>query len=117
MRSSISSSSRPAPRSMRTDTGRAEGAHKAAAALEPLAGAGAKWLFAAGMIGVGFLAVPVMTTGAAFDLVQTIGEKGSLHFKLSEAQLFYGVIVAVSAVALLLNFLGFNPMRALVWSG
>jgi Mn2+/Fe2+ NRAMP family transporter len=97
--------------------GQIDSAAQAAAALEPVAGAGAKWLFAAGVIGVGFLAVPVMTTGAAYDLVQTIGKNGSLHFKLSEAQLFYGVIVGVSAVALLLNFLGFNPMRALVWSG
>src|SRR5262249_51143172 len=28
-------------------------------------------LFALGMVGVGFLAIPVMTTGAAYDLCQT----------------------------------------------
>jgi Mn2+/Fe2+ NRAMP family transporter len=94
-----------------------ETAAQAAAALEPLAGPGAKWLFAAGVIGVGFLAVPVMTTGAAYDLVQTFGKEGNLHLKWSEARLFYGVIVIVSFIAVLLNFLGFNPMRALVWSG
>jgi NRAMP (natural resistance-associated macrophage protein)-like metal ion transporter len=94
-----------------------DSAAQAAAALEPLAGAGAKWLFAAGVIGVGFLAVPIMTTGAAYDLVQTIGKRGNLHLKLSEAHLFYGVIAIVSAIAVTLNFLGFNPMRALVWSG
>jgi hypothetical protein len=36
------------------------------------------------------LAVPVMTTGAAYDLVQGLGGKGSLHAKPSEAKLFYG---------------------------
>ncbi|MGX7707186.1 NRAMP family divalent metal transporter [Methylobacterium sp. Gmos1] len=94
-----------------------DSAAQAASALEPLAGSGAKILFALGVVGVGFLAVPVMTTGAAYDLVQGLGREGSLHAKPSEAKLFYGTIAAVTAVAVGLNFLGFNPMRALVWSG
>jgi Mn2+/Fe2+ NRAMP family transporter len=94
-----------------------DSAAQAAQALEPLAGAGAKWLFALGVVGVGFLAVPVMTTGAAYDLVQGLGKEGNLHDRVSEAKLFYGVILIVTAVAAGLNFLGFNPMRALVVSG
>ncbi|WP_083468968.1 Nramp family divalent metal transporter [Methylobacterium variabile] len=94
-----------------------DSAAQAAASLEPLAGSGAKVLFALGVVGVGFLAVPVMTTGAAYDLVQGVGAKGSLHARPSEAKLFYGTIAAVTVVAVGLNFLGFNPMRALVWSG
>jgi Mn2+/Fe2+ NRAMP family transporter len=94
-----------------------DSAAQAAQALEPLAGAGAKWLFALGVVGVGFLAVPVMTTGAAYDLVQGLGRKGDLHSKPLEAKLFYGVILIVTAIAAGLNFLGFNPMRALVISG
>ncbi|GJD47425.1 Divalent metal cation transporter MntH [Methylobacterium crusticola] len=94
-----------------------ESAAQAAAALEPLAGPAAKYLFALGVVGVGFLAVPVMTTGAAYDVVQGIGREGSLHARLREAKLFYAVIALVTVVAVLLNFLGFNPMRALVWSG
>lgn len=94
-----------------------DSAVQAAAALEPLAGAGAKYLFASGVIGVGFLAVPVMTTGAAYDIVQGLGKKGSLHHKVGEARFFYAIIAIVTAIAVLLNFLGFNPMRALVWSG
>ncbi|AWN50897.1 divalent metal cation transporter [Methylobacterium sp. 17Sr1-1] len=94
-----------------------DSAAQAASALEPLAGSGAKILFALGVVGVGFLAVPVMTTGAAYDLVQGLGREGSLHARPSEAKLFYGTIAAVTAVAVGLNFLGFNPMRALVWSG
>lgn len=94
-----------------------DSAAQAAAALEPLAGESAKLLFALGVVGVGFLAVPVMTTGAAYDLVQGIGGSGSLHQQLGEARLFYALIVLVTVVAVALNFLGFNPMRALVWSG
>jgi len=92
-------------------------AAQAAVALEPLAGAAATYLFAAGVIGVGFLAVPVMTTGAAYDIVQGLGREGSLHDKPLQNRLFYGVIVVVTVLAVGLNFLGFNPMRALVWSG
>jgi NRAMP (natural resistance-associated macrophage protein)-like metal ion transporter len=92
-------------------------AAEAAAALEPLAGEGAKLLFALGVVGVGMLAVPVMTTGAAYDLVQGLGGKGSLHKRLSQAKLFYGVIVVVTLLAVSLNFLGVNPIKAMVWSG
>jgi Mn2+/Fe2+ NRAMP family transporter len=94
-----------------------ETAAQAASALEPLAGSAAKYLFAAGVIGVGFLAVPVMTTGAAYDVVQGFGKEGSLHDKPSQNKLFYGVIALVTLLAVGLNFLGFNPMKALVWSG
>lgn len=94
-----------------------ETAAQAAAALEPLAGAAATYLFAAGVVGVGFLAVPVMTTGAAYDVVQGLGREGSLQDRPDENRFFYGVIALVTAAALGMNFLGFNPMKALVWSG
>jgi NRAMP (natural resistance-associated macrophage protein)-like metal ion transporter len=92
-------------------------AAEAAEALRPLAGDAAGVLFALGVIGVGFLAVPVMTTGAAYDLCQALGWKHSLHASPPEAKKFYATIVSVTAVAMGLNFIGFNPMRALVWSG
>ncbi len=94
-----------------------ETAAQAAAALEPLAGEGAKYLFAAGVVGVGFLAVPIMTTGAAYDVVQGMGKEGSLHDLPSENKLFYAIIGIVTSLAVAMNFLGFNPMKALVWSG
>lgn len=94
-----------------------ETAAQAAAALEPLAGASAKYLFAAGVVGVGFLAVPIMTTGAAYDVVQGIGREGSLHDQPDQNRLFYAVIATVTVLAVAMNFFGFNPMKMLVWSG
>ncbi|RPE76889.1 Nramp family divalent metal transporter [Vulcaniibacterium tengchongense] len=94
-----------------------ETAAHAAAALEPLAGKAAGLLFALGIIGVGFLAVPVMTIGAAYDLAQGLGKKSTLHASFAEAKFFYVTVAIVTVVAVLLNFLGFNPMKALVWSG
>jgi NRAMP (natural resistance-associated macrophage protein)-like metal ion transporter len=93
-----------------------ETAAQAAEALRPVAGPGASVLFTVGIIGVGFLAVPVMTAGAAYDLAQAFGWRSSLHARPREAPQFYWAIVGLTAVAVVLNFLGFNPMRALVWS-
>jgi NRAMP (natural resistance-associated macrophage protein)-like metal ion transporter len=94
-----------------------ETAAQAAEALRPIAGDAAGILFAAGVIGVGFLAVPIMTTGAAYDLCQVMGWKSSLHARPKNAKAFYVCIAGFTAVAVGLNFLGFNPMKALVWSG
>lgn len=63
-----------------------ETAAQAAEALRPLAGDGASVLFAVGIIGVGFLAVPVMTAGAAYDLAQAFGWRASLHARPGEAR-------------------------------
>jgi Mn2+/Fe2+ NRAMP family transporter len=92
-------------------------AAEAARALEPLAGRVASLLFAAGIVGVGFLAVPVMTTGAAYDLCQTLGWEHGLHAPLAKAGRFYALIAAFTAIAVAMNFFGVNPMKALVWSG
>ena len=92
-------------------------AAEAAQALRPIAGHLAGILFAAGVIGVGFLAVPVMTTGAAFDVCQTFGWKHGLHYRPSEAKKFNIAIAIFTVIAMCLNFIGINPMKALVWAG
>ena len=89
----------------------------AAQALRPLAGNAAGLLFAIGVIGVGFLAVPVMTIGAAYDLCQTFGWKHGLHMKPAEAKKFYVAITLFTLLAMGLNYFGINPMKALVWAG
>lgn len=94
-----------------------ETAAQAAEALRPLAGDAAGILFTLGIVAVGFLAVPIMTTGAAYDLCQVLGWKSSLHSKPQNAGKFYGLIVAFTVIAVVMNFLGFNPMKALVYSG
>jgi len=89
----------------------------AAQALQPIAGDAAGFLFALGVIAVGFLAVPVMTTGAAYDVCQVFGWNNSLSAKPAEAKQFYGAIVIFTLIAMAINYLGINPMRALVWAG
>jgi Mn2+/Fe2+ NRAMP family transporter len=69
------------------------------------------------VIAVGFLSVPVMTTGAAYDLCQSLGWRHGLYRKPHEAKKFYVAIAIFTAVAIGINFFGINPMKALVWAG
>jgi Mn2+/Fe2+ NRAMP family transporter len=92
-------------------------AAEAAEALKPLAGEAAGVLFAVGVIAVGFLAVPIMTAGAAYDVCQAFGWKHGLHARPSDAKAFYLLIAGFTVIAMSMNFFGFNPMRALVFAG
>lgn len=92
-------------------------AAQAAEALRPLAGNAAGLLFAVGVVAVGFLAVPIMTTGAAYDLAQAMGWRHGLYKRPGEAKKFYVAITVISLVAMSLSFIGLNPMKALVWAG
>jgi len=94
-----------------------ETAMDAAQSLAPLAGPAAALLFTVGIVGVGFLAIPVMTTGAAYDVSQSFGWKNGLYRKPAEAKKFYVTIAIITAISTALNFLGINPMRALVVAG
>ncbi|HZR66190.1 MAG TPA: divalent metal cation transporter [Terriglobales bacterium] len=89
----------------------------AAQALRPLAGKFAELLFTIGVFGVGFIAVPVMTAGAAYDFCQTFGMRHGLHTPPRQARGFYVAIIIITAAAMGMNFLGLNPIRALVWAG
>lgn len=88
----------------------------AAQALEPLAGKFAFLLFALGIIGTGLLAVPVLAGSAAYAVGDTRGWKVSLDAKPWEAIGFYSVIGVAIALGLVIDYSGFDPMRALFWS-
>ncbi len=94
----------------------------AAAALEPLvttfpnSGLWAKVIFSVGIIGLGLLAVPVLAGSAAYALSETLGWKEGLNRKFSAARGFYLIIIFSTLIGLSLNFLGINPIKALVLS-
>jgi Mn2+/Fe2+ NRAMP family transporter len=88
----------------------------AAEALRPLAGDAAAVLLAIGLIGAGVLAVPVLTGSAAYGVSEAFGWKSGLDSKPGRAPQFYAVIIAATLVGMALNFLGINPITALVLS-
>ena len=88
----------------------------AAQALRPLAGDAATLLLAVGLIGSGVLAVPVLTGSAAYGVTEAFGWRSGLDRTLTGAPQFYVVIIAATLVGMALNFLGINPITALVLS-
>ena len=91
-------------------------AAQAAEALKPFAGNLAFWLFAIGILGVGLLAIPVMAGASAYAISESLGKKQGLYNKLKQAYSFYGVIIISMLIGLGLNFIGLNPIKALIYS-
>ncbi len=91
-------------------------ASDAAEALRPFAGDWAYMLFALGIIGTGMLAIPVLAGGAAYALSESFRWKQGLYRKLREANAFYGVIILSMVVGVIINFIGFDPIKALIYS-
>jgi NRAMP (natural resistance-associated macrophage protein)-like metal ion transporter len=91
-------------------------AAEAASALRPLAGQYAFLLFAIGIIGVGLLGVPVLAGSASYALSESFGWKQGLYRKFKQAQAFYGVIILSMIIGLILNFVGLDPIKALIYS-
>jgi len=85
----------------------------AAQALRPLAHGAASLLLAVGLIGSGFLAVPILTGCSAYALTEALGGRYGFNQKVRHARLFYGVIIISTLVGVLINFVGINPIRAL----
>jgi NRAMP (natural resistance-associated macrophage protein)-like metal ion transporter len=88
----------------------------AAQALRPIAGDASAILLAIGLIGAGVLAVPVLTGSAAYGVAEAFAWRSGLDQKPTRAPQFYGVIIAATAVGMGINFLGINPITALVLS-
>ena len=94
----------------------------AARALEPLvntfphAGYLSKLIFSVGIIGLGFLAVPVLSGSAAYAVSEAANWKSGLNLKLKRAHGFYGVITIATLVGLIINFVGINPVKALIYA-
>ena len=93
-----------------------QSAADAALALRPLAGNAATALFAFGIIGAGFLAVPVLTGSSAYAVSETFSWQCSLNDRPREATHFYAVIAISTLVGISVDFLGINPIKALVWT-
>ncbi len=89
---------------------------QAAEALRPIAGEFAFALFAAGIVGTGLLAVPVLAGSAAYAVAETLEWRIGLGLKLGEARGFYAILSAATLFGLAINFSTIDPIKALIWS-
>ncbi|MHB8733120.1 MAG: NRAMP family divalent metal transporter [bacterium] len=88
-------------------------AAQAAEALRPFAGPLATWLFAIGLASAGLIAIPVLLGSAAYAVGELFEWRTGLGERPGRAKGFYAVIVAATAVGMLINFTGINPITAL----
>jgi NRAMP (natural resistance-associated macrophage protein)-like metal ion transporter len=94
----------------------------AAKALVPLvhtfpnAGFLAELIFSIGVVGLGLLAVPVLSASASYAIAEAFSWKEGLNLKLKRAHGFYGVITVATIIGLMINFIGINPIEALVFT-
>jgi Mn2+/Fe2+ NRAMP family transporter len=89
---------------------------QAASALRPIAGEFAFLLFAAGIVGTGLLAVPVLAGSAAYALAGAFNWKKGLELKPGNAKRFYAIIAVATLAGVAISLSPINPIKALYWS-
>lgn len=93
-----------------------ETAKDAAAALNPIAGPAAYWLFALGVIGTGLLAIPTLAGSSAYAVAEALRWRASLEEKPSLAPKFYTVLAVSMLLGMSLIYLHFNVVQMLFWA-
>ena len=91
-------------------------ASQAAEALRPFAGNATYFLFAIGLIGTGLLAIPVLAGSSSYVLAESFRWREGLYNRLGKAYAFYGVIIISMLIGLGMNFLGIDPIKALIYA-
>lgn len=89
---------------------------QAAKALEPLAGKTAYLIFALGILGTGFLAIPVLAGSISYMTGETFGWKVGLERRFGRAKAFYFSIILSLLTGLSLDFVGISPIQALIYT-
>lgn len=93
-----------------------ETAEQAAEALRPLAGDFTFFLFALGIIGTGFLAIPVLAGSASYAFSDAVGWKVGLFRKFKQAHGFYGIIILATLIGVVINFTSIKPFTMLYYA-
>jgi NRAMP (natural resistance-associated macrophage protein)-like metal ion transporter len=93
-----------------------ETSKQVAEALRPIAGPVAYFLYTAGLIGVGLLAIPTLTGSAAYAFAETFEWKEGLDKSFKGARAFYSVLIFSTLLGIAMDFLNINPIRALFWT-
>lgn len=88
----------------------------AALTLKPLAGNLAFALFAVGILASGFIAIPVLASSVAYLVSDIAGWKGGLNQGYQQARPFYFILFLALVIAVVINIVGINPIKALIWS-
>jgi NRAMP (natural resistance-associated macrophage protein)-like metal ion transporter len=94
----------------------------AASALVPLvhtfpnAGFLAQLIFAIGVVGIGLMSIPVLAGSSSYAISETFSWREGLFRKFKQAREFYLVIIIGTLVGLMFNFIGLDPIKALIFT-
>ncbi|WP_284990547.1 MULTISPECIES: divalent metal cation transporter [Arthrobacter] len=88
----------------------------AAKALEPIAGPAAKFLFAAGFVGSGILAVPVLAASGSAGLAGLLGKNWGFDRRPSKARTFYVLLGMGTLGGVIISLFDSDPIGLLVLS-
>ena len=91
-------------------------ADQAAQALRPIAGQFAFLVFALGILGTGFLAVPILAGSSAYALGEAFKLKVGLSKTFKEAPAFYMILSVLVLLAMCVNFLPIPPFKLLYYT-
>jgi NRAMP (natural resistance-associated macrophage protein)-like metal ion transporter len=89
---------------------------QAAEALRPLAGDFAFLLFAAGIVGTGLLAVPVLAGSAAYAVAESFRWPIGLGLSLAEARGFYCILTIATLLGVAISLSGVDSIKMLFWA-
>ncbi len=93
-----------------------ETATDAAIALKPLGGELSYLLFVFGILGTGFLSIPVLAGSVSYAIAETLGIKEGLYNNFSKAKGFYITIAFSTFLGLFVNLIGVPPFLLLFYS-
>jgi len=93
-----------------------QSAAQAAEALRPLAGDFAFLLFAAGIVGTGLLAVPVLAGSAAYAVAESFRWRIGLGLSLAEARGFYSILTIATLLGVAIDLYGVDSIKMLLWA-
>ena len=93
-----------------------ETVQQAALSLKPLAGNFAYILFAVGVIGIGWQAIPVLAGSVGYAVSETFNFKEGLSKPFLQAKAFYIIIALATAVGVAINLFHINIIQALVYA-
>ena len=89
---------------------------QAAEALRPLAGEFAFLLFAAGIVGTGLLAVPVLAGSAAYAVAESFRWPIGLGLPLAQARGFYFILTVATLLGVGIDLAGVDSIKMLLWA-
>ncbi len=94
----------------------------AAKLLEPLvqnfaySGVVAKIIFSIGIIGLGLIAVPILAGSGAYGVCEVLKIKHGFNLEYKTGKTFYLIMVISMLIGILINYIGIDPFKALIYS-